>query len=134
MDDTDDWERLIRYLDEWTSASEIAPGRIRVSLPLERGSRQVIVVMTPDEWDDMTGVMWGDFDDAAEDVKRTLFALQPGEGFAVYSQYRLEPSVDDMLPEPPEFTPEPGGEWVTYDRDGRVVSRFADWVEPDERS
>jgi hypothetical protein len=77
------------------------------------------------------GVKWGDFDDAVEDVRRTLLALRPEEGFAVYSEYRLEPSTTTELPEPVEFTPEPGGEWIAYDREGRTASRFADWSEPD---
>ncbi len=53
-----------------------------------------MVVMTPDEWDDMAGVMWGNFEDAVEDVKRTLLALLPQEGFAVYAPYRLYPSIE----------------------------------------
>ena len=91
-----------------------------------------MIVMTPDEWDDMAGVMWGNVDDAVAAVKRTLLALRPDEGFAVYADYRLEPSATIALPEPPGFTPEPGGEWVAYDRDGRVARRFADWSEPEE--
>jgi hypothetical protein len=66
-------------------------------------------------------------------VKQTLLDLQPHERFAVYSQYRLEPSTEPTLAEPPELTPEPGGDWVAYDREGRVASRFVDWSESDER-
>ena len=131
MEPEDNWKRLVGALDAWTWAAEIAPGRIEVSVPHGGGSRHVLIVMTPDEWDAMAGVMWGNFDDAVEDAKRTLLALRPDEGFAVYSDYRLEPSTAAALPEPPEFTPEPGGEWVAYDRDGRIASRFADWSEPD---
>jgi hypothetical protein len=104
-----------------------------VAVPPRRGSgRHVLIVMAPDEWDDMAGVMWGNFDDAVEDVKRTLLTLRPEDRFAVYSDYRLEPSTSDALSEPPELTPEPGGEWVAYDREGRIAGRFADWSEPDE--
>ncbi|MDQ4055717.1 MAG: hypothetical protein M3237_23910 [Actinomycetota bacterium] len=90
--------------------------------------------MTPDEWDDMAGVMWGDFEDAVKDVKRALLNLQSHERFVVYSQYRLEPSTEPALREPPDLTPEPGGHRVAYDRRGRIASRFADWSEPDEHS
>jgi hypothetical protein len=131
MEQADDWERLIESLDAWTWATETAPGRIAVSLPQGGVSRHVVIVMTPDEWDDMAGVMWGNFDDAVQDVKRTLLALQPEEGFAVYSEYRLEPSTATALPVPQEFTPEPDGEWVAYDREGGIASRFADRSEPD---
>ena len=56
---------------------------------------------------------------------------QPHEAFAVYGQYRLEPSVGPALPEPPPREEASGGEWVVLDREGRVVSRLADWSEPD---
>ena len=107
MEPEDNWKRLVGALDAWTWAAEIAPGRMEVSVPHGGGSRHVLIVMTPDEWDAMAGVMWGNFDDAVEDAKRTLLALRPDEGFAVYSDYRLEPSTAAALPEPPEFTPSP---------------------------
>jgi hypothetical protein len=127
------WQRLIEYLNTWCSVTSATPGRIEVQLTAPHGSgREAIIVMTPDEWDDITGVMWGNFDDAANDVRQTLLRLAPHEQFAVYSQYRLEPSIVPTLPERPKRTPPPGGTWVAYDRDGRVASRFADWSEPDE--
>jgi hypothetical protein len=57
-------------------------------------------VITPDEWDDMVTVMWGDFDSALQDVERTLLTLQPNEHCAVYADYRLEPSAEPTLREP----------------------------------
>ena len=128
------WKRLIRDLNGWTSASEVAPGRIRVSVPQNSGrDRRVVIVMTPDEWVSMFTVAWGSFDAAFDSVKRTLLTLQSHEGFAVYADYRLEPSTSESLPEPPGPWPEPGsGAWVAYDRHGRVAGRFADW--PDEPS
>ncbi len=133
----DDWTRLIEALDAWTSASEIAPGQIEVSVRQGGTTRQVVIVMTPDEWDDMAGVMWGDFDGAVREVEETLQRLQSHERFVVYSEYRLEPSTEPSRPELPEFIPEAGGEWVAYDREGWIESRFADWAadwaEPDEQ-
>ena len=131
MEQEDNWKRLVGCLDSWTWAAELAPGRIEVAVPQGGGSRRVLIVMAQDEWDDMADVMWGNLDDAVEDVKRTLLALRAEEGFAVSSDYRLEPSTAAALPEPPEVTPEPGGEWVAYDRDGWIASRFADWSEPE---
>jgi hypothetical protein len=132
MTDDDDWRRLIEALDGWTSASAIAAGRIEVSLPDDRDGRLAVIVMTPDEWDDMVGVMWGSFDDAVHDVKRSLQRLQPHEPFAVYSQYRLEGSTTPALPRAPGPVPEAGGEWVTLDREGRITSRFSEWSDPTE--
>ena len=134
MQQKDGWNRLIEALDAWTSAAEVAPDRIEVSLPQSGASSRVVVVMTPNQWEDMAGVMWGDFDSALQDVKQTLLGLQPDERFAVYSDYRLEPSNEPTLPETPDVTPAPGGEWMANNGEGRVASRFADWSEPDRPS
>lgn len=71
----------------------------------------------------MSGVMWGNFDDALKDVKRTLLALRPHEQFAVYCQYRLEPSTEETLPEPSRFTAEPSGKWTASPTNGRLEGR-----------
>lgn len=64
------WGRLIVSLNQWTSAAEVAPGRVEVLFPSSEGScRRVVIVMTPDEWGDMASVMWRNFDDAVQDVK-----------------------------------------------------------------
>lgn len=112
MQATDDWQGLVDALDAldaWTSATEIASGRIEVALPQDLAGRRVVVVMTPAEWEDMSGVMWGSFEDALGEVKQTLSELQPHERFAVYSQYRLVPSVEPTLPRSARPAPAPGG-------------------------
>jgi hypothetical protein len=126
------WGRLIESLNTWTSATETGSGQIEAVLP-NSGSpaRRALILMTPDEWDEMASVAFGGFDYAFEDVKRTLSGLRPDERYAVYADYRLNGSTAPTLPEPPEFTPEPGGEWVAYGREGRIVSRLADVSEPD---
>ena len=126
------YERLVRDLDGWTSASQPAPGRIRVSVPQAgRGHRTVVIVMTPAEWEDMFTVAYGSFDSALDRVKQTLLALKPHERFAVYADYGLEPSTAATLPEP--VLPEPGsGEWVVHDRHG-VARRIGDWPEGSSR-
>ena len=124
MEPADGWERLIDALDQWTTAVETAPGRIRVLLPDGHTRTDAVVVMTPDQWDEMSGVMWADdFDDALKDVKRTLLALGPLEHFAVYCQYRLEPSTEETLPEPSRSTAEPGGKWTASPTKGRLEGR-----------
>ena len=132
MDSAKDYERLVRDLDAWTSASQRAPGRIRVAVPQAgRGHRTVVIVMTPAEWEDMFTVAYGSFDSAVDRVKQTLLALKPHERFAVYADYRLEPSTAATLPEPD--LPEPGsGEWVVHDPDG-VARRIGDWPEGSPR-
>ena len=76
-------------------------------VPMGGGRRRpVVIVMTPDEWVEMFTVAYGSVDLAFDSVKRTLLALQPHEGFAVYSDYRLEPSTAASLPE--SVLPEPG--------------------------
>ncbi|WP_457189874.1 hypothetical protein [Nocardioides sp. P5_E3] len=132
MDPANDYERLVRDLDGWTSASQPAPGRIRVEVPQPgRGHRTVVIVMTTAQWEDMSSVDYGSFEAALDGVKRTLLALKPHERFAVYAQYRLEPSTAATLPEP--VLPEPGSdEWVIHDRHG-VERRFGDYPEGSSR-
>ncbi len=126
MASADSWDRLVGALDDWASVVAAEAGAIDVLMP---GGRRVTIVMTADEWDDMVDVLWGSFDDAVEDVKRTLLGLRAHERFAVYSQYRLEPSADASLPQIPD---RPGsGEWVVTDGDGEVVGRLGEW-EPDD--
>lgn len=112
------YKRLVRDLDGWSSAAELAPGRIRVSVPQAgRGRRTVVIVMTPGEWEDMFTVAHGSFDSAFDRLKRTLVSMKPHEGFAVYADYGLEPSATETLPE--LVLPEPGsGAWAPDDRHG----------------
>ncbi len=48
------WERLLEFLNNWSTAVEVEPGRIEVTLDNPDGSKRgVEILMTPDEWDDM---------------------------------------------------------------------------------
>jgi len=126
VDPAKHYQRLVRDLDGWTSASQSAPGRIRVSVPQPGpGRRTVVIVMTPIEWEDMFSVAHGSFGSAVDQVKQTLLSLQPHEGFAVYAGYGLEPSATETLPEP-DLPPPGSGRWVAYDRQGNVVSELGD--------
>ena len=120
MDPTKYWRRLVRDLDGWSSATEVAPGRIRVLVPKVGGGRRpVVIVMTPEQWVDMVSVAHGSVEPAFDRVKQTLLALRPHEGFAVYSDYCLDPSSTDSLPDDLDL-PEPGsGVWVPLDRQDR---------------
>ncbi|RYB96182.1 hypothetical protein EUA06_00935 [Nocardioides glacieisoli] len=92
------YRRLVRDLDGWSSAAEVAPGRIRVSVRQAGGGcRTVVIVMTPAEWENMFTVAHGSFDSAFDRVKQTLLAMKPHERFAVYADYGLEPSTTETL-------------------------------------
>jgi hypothetical protein len=81
----------------------------------------VVIVMTPAQWENMFTVAHGSFDSAFDRVKQTLLSMKPHEGFAVYSDYGLEPSTADTLPEP--VLPDTGsGTWMADDRHG-----LGDW-------
>jgi hypothetical protein len=117
VDHAKHWRRLVRDLDGWSSASAVAPDRIRVLVPKDGGGqRPVVIVMTPEQWGDMFGVAHGSFESAFDRVKQTLLALRPHEGFAVYTDYCLDPSTTESLPDDLDL-PEPGsGVWVPVHR------------------
>jgi hypothetical protein len=129
------WERLLEFLNSWSSAAEVSPGRIEVTLEEPGGTARVVeIVMTPDEWDDMAAVARGDFDDAVQKVKTTVLGLRSHERFLVYEDYDLHVSAGPDLPVDPEIErldelaarqhPEGVGRWVVTDRDGNVLDEF----------
>ena len=80
--DRDGWDRLVKALDAWTSAGEIAPDQIEVTVGGGDGtSRRVVIVMTSDQWDDMAGAMWGDFDAAPSALDVTGVNKAVGEAY-----------------------------------------------------
>lgn len=128
------WERLFDFLNGWSTAAEIEPGRIEVAVENPGGStRMVEILMTRDEWDDMVSIPWGDFDLAAQEVRKAVLGLRDHERFLVYGQYELVPSATPRLPADPEATrlnelarqhPEGIGRWVVTDRQGNVLDEF----------
>lgn len=128
------WERLVDALDGWTSAREVEPGRIEVSLPdTGAGERQVQIVMTPDEWVDMASVALGGFDYAFDHVRDRLASMEAAETFAVYSTYDLVSSTTPELPVDREELrldelarehPEGFGRWVAANEDGTIQDEF----------
>ena len=129
------WERLFEFLNGWTTATEVEPGRIEVVLANSDGSSRVVeILMTRNEWDQMVTIPHGDFDLAAQAVRNVLLRLRPDEGFLIFGDYELIPSTASTLPIDPEDAvmeelarqhPEGFGRWVVLDRDGRVVDEFA---------
>jgi hypothetical protein len=133
-----DWKRLVESLAALGSVQVVAPGRI--VLELRATPRTLEIVMTPDEWVDMVSVSWGNFEDAAADVKRSVQSADENMRFLVYADYRLEQSSTAALPADPvlerldevlrQSNEKPIGSWVQRDRQGRAISRFSDF--PDD--
>jgi hypothetical protein len=126
------WGRLLEFLNKWSEAVEVGPGRIRVSWEEADGStRDVEILMTPEEWEEMVGVMWGGFGrELRAHLKDTVLGLQPQEHFLVYGDYALYPQATEEVPVDPDLArleelsrqhPEGFGEWMTYDRSGNPV-------------
>src|SRR6478672_5069639 len=115
MSHPDDWwKHLVASLDGWSGAKSQDAGHIEVVIPQEGTPRHAVIIMNAEEWDDMVSISWGSLDAAVSEVKRVLTSLGPDEGYAVYSQYRLEPSTTPDLPRMDDLPAGPG-EWVVLD-------------------
>src|SRR5690606_35620958 len=98
-----EWERLIERLNTWASAVGESEDRIRVTLTNGDGSRRDVPInRSADQWSDMSGTMWGSFEDAVREVERSLRDLPPDHGHLVFGQYELHPSKVETLPEDPD--------------------------------
>ena len=123
------WERLIEYINEWAVTSEV-PGGIEVTFEQSSGTaRTVEVVVTFAEWDRYITTVYGTGDPRVTTLKQRVLATPDWAPFLVYDTCDWWPSETRELPED-DFDPGPG-EWVVTDDDGRVVSRFADFDQPD---
>jgi hypothetical protein len=132
------WKRLLNFLGTLGTVENVAPGRI--TLELHETGKTLEIVMTPDEWVAMVSIPWGNFRDAAEDVKRSMLSAKKNMRFLIYADYRLEPSPTSVLPPDPilerldellrQNNGKPIGSWVTHDDEGSVASRLSDF--PDD--
>jgi hypothetical protein len=120
------WPRLIDYLNEWATAREV-PGGIVVTFEDEEGrSRTVEVVTSPKDWDEFVSTIYGDGDPSKTHIKAVVTSAPVGVPFLVYNNaYDWTASSTRDVPEP-DFDLGPG-EWLATDREGKVVSRFADF-------
>ena len=128
------WERLLEFLNGWSSAVETAPGRVEVTAVLPDGSRRRVEIrMTRHEWDDMVTIPWGDFDLAANEVRKSVLAMTNRERFLVYTDYELVASATPAPPADPDAIrlgelarqhPHGFGRWVVEGPDGKVQDEF----------
>ena len=95
-------------------------------------ARTVELVVTPDEWSGFWGVIWGDEDSAAADIRRRLLEeVPPDMTFLGYYNEQWEASATrDSSPDPDDdFQAELPGQWATTDREGNLTSRYQDWID-----
>ena len=117
--------------DEWSSAEVVEDRSIDVLVPRDGCHERAVVVVEPDERDSMVSISWGcSFDAAVAEFQRVLQSLRPAQRYAVYAQYRLEPSTTPTTSRIADST-RAVGEWEARDRDGRVVSRFRGVPDPE---
>lgn len=98
-----DWERLVDHLNQWAEARPSSQGGIEVTFEATSGvARTVELVVTPDEWSGFWGVIWGDEDSAAADIRRQLLEEVPADmPFLVYDNEQWEASATrDSSPDP----------------------------------
>ena len=120
----------MEYLNEWSSAQEV-PGGIEVTMEKPTGAiRTIQIVLTPEGWDEYVRKIYADCDPSDTHLQASVLAMPDDQQSLVYDTYDWVPSATPTLPVD-TFEPEPGGEWVAFDRDGNVTSRFANWAEPD---
>ena len=118
------WERLLDFLNSWCDASEVEPGRIEVTIQDARGQDQLVeIVMTRDEWEGVVRTSWGDFDAAAQEVRRALLTRSHHEHFLICRDYQVVPSASPTRPAPwwardrSQPHPRGPGRWIVS-RDG----------------
>src|SRR4051794_18058034 len=128
------WERLIEFLNDWGTATEIEPGRIAVTFShSDASARTVEIRMTPRQWDDMVTIPFGDLDAAPQEVRAAALRMAEHHRFLVYEQYDLVSSATPELPIDPQAArldelarqhPKGIGRWVVMDRDGNVLDEL----------
>lgn len=125
------WQQLLASIRGWARVEEVGPGRTVVTVSRDDGTTtRAELVMTPDDYDEMWSVAWGEPAGASDAVRRAVLGLPPGQRYLVYAAYALEPSDAPELPEDPEAArvaahlrdhPGAAGRWVVLGGDGVVV-------------
>ena len=97
------WELTLRVPEPLDHRCPGGARSIQVALVDSDGStRSVEILMTRDEWDQMVTIPWGDFDLAAQEVRKAVLGLRDDERFLIFRDYeRLVQSVTPTLPVAP---------------------------------
>ena len=131
FDDDPLWRELVGALGSIGQVEDREPSGLVVTARYVGSTPTVVeVVMTPDEWDDLVSIPWGQAVEAAAQHVRQLVLDQPREQrFLVYGQYELVPCDRPNLPVDPAFErmrelaaqhPDgviPGGRWTANQPD-----------------
>ena len=93
-DDADwTWELVVATLDRALPTVSVRPGLARVTVPTEDGlTRDVHLVMTVDDFEDMTVVDGDDLGFLVDRVVEALRAMPPHRHYLVYWQFSLAAS------------------------------------------
>jgi hypothetical protein len=124
------WDHLVDVLATIGEVSDRDPHGLTVTLAGDEVStRMVEVVMTPAEYDDLTGIGGWEMDAAAQSVRQQVLDQPSEQQYLVYSLYNLVPCESPVLPVDPAFArlqelaakhPDgiPGGGWYAHRPDG----------------
>jgi hypothetical protein len=98
------WGHLLDVLATIGEVSDRHPHGLTVALDREDGSTQIVeIVMTPSEWDDMTGIGGWSMAAGAQHVRQLVLDQPRDEPYLVYGQYTLRPCASASLPVSPTF-------------------------------
>ena len=123
------WTELVDALGSIAQVEDREPNGLVVTAQSPGTPRVVEIVMTPDEWDDLVGMMWGAPEAAAQHVRQLVLDQPRDQRYLVYSLYQLEPCGTPEIPVDPAFQrmqelaaqyPDgviPGGHWTAYKPD-----------------
>lgn len=93
------WNHLLDVLGTIGDVTDRDPRGLTVVLGPGDGSTQVVeMVMTPDEWDDMTGIGGWSMAAGAQHVRQCVLDQPRDKRYLVYSLYNLVPCDSPALP------------------------------------
>lgn len=124
------WDHLVDVLSTLGEVTDRDPHGLTVVLGPDGGSAKVVeMVMTPREWNDMTGIGGWSMAAGAQHVRQLILDQPRDKRYLVYGLYMLRPCDSPELPVSPVFAglaelaeqyPDgvPGAAWVAHRREG----------------
>jgi hypothetical protein len=93
------WDQLLDVLGTVGDVSDRVPHGLTVMLSRDVGSTQVVeIVMTPREWNNMTGIGGWSMDGGAQHVRQLVLDQPRDKRYLVYSLYNLMPCDSPSRP------------------------------------